>query len=165
MKNQLIIISALVVTIGLTACSLSNQSDPGKKETGSEASKDLKRPLVIFYTKLTKTINEKDAALNAYESSDNPTPEMKTQASESATEVANQLKQFEIPSELKEEKAQLDVALKDIANSYSAKAFELKKKVPSLDQANATFTKGVDQLGDVYVENKLLKPDLNKEVN
>jgi ABC-type transporter Mla subunit MlaD len=55
--------------------------------------------------------------------------------------------------------------LKDIADSYQAKADELKKASPSLDAANATFTKGVDELGKVFESVKLFKPDLGKGVN
>ena len=161
----MILLPALVVTIGLTACSFTSQNNSGNKVAKAATQTDLKRPLVRFFMDLAKKINAKDVALNAYEASDKPTPDMKVQASVSASDVSIQLKQIEVPSKLKSQKSQLEAALKDITDSYSAKAEELKKIAPSLDEANATFVKGVDELGKVYEDNKLLKPDLGKEVN
>lgn len=166
MKKNMILIPALVMmTLGLAACSTTNQSNNEKKVSKAAAQTDLKRPLVDFYTEITKQINEKDAALNTYEASDKPTNQMMTEASVSAADVSAQISQIKIPAELNREKDQLEAALKDIADSYSAKAEELKKAKPTLDDANATFTKGVDELGKVYEDNKLFKPDLSKAVN
>ena len=167
MKKHMILIPAITMAIGLTACSTVSQTNSEKNtKTASAATQnDVKRPLVRFFMELSKTINAKDVDLNAYESKDLPTPEMKVKASESADEVAGQLRQIQIPSELKGQKVQLEAALKDIADSYAAKAEALKQDVPPLDQANAVFIKGEDALGMVYENNHLLKPSLNKEVN
>ncbi|MCM2533187.1 hypothetical protein NDK43_13255 [Neobacillus pocheonensis] len=121
--------------------------------------------MVKFYMELAKKINEKDADLNVYESKDQPTPEMKAKASQSAADVVEQLKQIPIPSELNNHKDELKAALTDITDSYQAKAEELKKDAPTLDRANAMFTRGEDKLGNVFEEVKLGKPSLSKEVN
>lgn len=165
MKKNMVLLPALVMTLGLTACSTTNQSNSEKKVVKAATPTDLKRPLVDFYTEITKQINEKDAALNTYEASDKPTKQMTTEASASAADVSIQISQIKIPSALNGQKDQLESALKDIADSYSAKAEELKKAAPVLDAANATFAKGADELGKVYEENKLFKPDLSKAVN
>jgi hypothetical protein len=165
MMKKTMIFPIVALTVGLTACSTTSHSNSVKKVAKAAAQTDLKRPLVKFFMNLSKKINEKDAALNTYEASDKPTPDMLTPASDSASDVSVQLTQIQIPSQLKSQKIQLEAALKDLAESYSAKAEELKKEKPSLDEANATFLKGVDELGKVYEDNKLLKPDLGKEVN
>jgi type II secretory pathway predicted ATPase ExeA len=116
--------------------------------------------------KYSDTINQKDADLNAYElSEEEPTPEMKAKASESAEAVAEELKNVQIPKELNKQKADLETALKDINDSYVAKAAELKKEESSLDAANTTFTQGEERLGKVFESLGLGKPSLNKEVN
>jgi maltose-binding protein MalE len=164
-KHTIILIPAITMAIGLTACSTNSQSEKNTKAASAATQADLKRPLVRYFMDLSKKINAKDMDLNVYESKDQPTPEMKVKASESAAEVANQLRKIQIPSELKGQKVQLEAALKDIADSYTAKAEELKQAAPSFDQADSLFTKGEDELGMVYENNHLLKPSLNKEVN
>jgi hypothetical protein len=166
MKKQMILIPVITMAIGLTACSTNSDSEKKTTKTASAATQaDVKRPLVRFFMDLSKQINAKDINLNVYEGKDQPSAEMKAKASESAAEVANQLRQIQIPSALKGQKVQLEAALKDMADSYAAKAEELKQAAPSFDQANAVFTKGEDELGMVYENNHLLKPSLNKEVN
>jgi hypothetical protein len=165
MKKLLILSCAITFAIGLSACSASNNGGTEKKtkETATTTQTDLKKPLVRFYMDFTKRINAKDADLNAYEAA--PDASLKAKASDSAAAVANEINASQIPNELSKQKADLNIALKDIADSYQAKADELKKATPSLDAANATFTKGVDELGKVFESVKLLKPDLGKGVN
>jgi hypothetical protein len=162
MKKLLVLAMAITFAIGLTACSGTNNGGT-KKKTTTTTQTDVKKPLVKFYMDLTKKINAKDADLNAYEAA--PEASLKAKASDSAAAVASEIKATQIPKELSKQKADLNVALKDIADSYQAKADELKKASPSLDAANATFTKGVDELGKVFESVKLFKPDLGKEVN
>ncbi|WML44460.1 hypothetical protein [Neobacillus sp. PS3-40] len=166
MKKLLVFTAALTFAIGLTACS-ANNSGTEKKTTTKETktATDVKKPLVKFYTAFTNTINANDADLNAYEGAETPDPSLKAPASASAAAVANKIKATEIPTELNKQKADIQSALKDIADSYQMKADELKKATPSLDAANATFTKGVDELGKVFEDAKLFKPDLGKSVN
>jgi uncharacterized protein involved in exopolysaccharide biosynthesis len=90
---------------------------------------------------------------------------MKAKAGESAEAVAEELKNVQIPEELKEQKADLEAALKEINDSYAAKAAELKKEESSLDAANTTFTKGEEKLGKVFENLGLGKPSLNTEEN
>jgi hypothetical protein len=90
---------------------------------------------------------------------------MKTKASAASAAVATELNNIQIPAELKDQKSDLEAAVKDITASYQMKADELKKDTPSMDAANASFTKGQDELGKVFESVKLLKPDLSKQVN
>lgn len=162
MKKLLVLTLAFTFAMGLTACSGTDNGGTKKKNT-TAAQTDVKKPLVKFYMELTKKINANDADLNAYEAA--PDASLAEKASDSAAAVAKEIKAIQIPKELNEKKADLNAALKDIADSYQAKVDELKKDSPSLDSANAAFTKGVDELGEVFESVKLFKPDLGKEVN
>lgn len=166
MKKILLVVSVFTLAFVLGACS-SNSGEEAKKETKSaEANKaDLKKPLVKFYMELARKINAKDADLNKYENAEQQTPEMKPAASASASAVAQEIKSIQVPADLKTKKADIEAALKNIADSYQAKSEELKKDAPSLDAANAEFSQGEEKLGQVFLSVKLLKPSLNKEVN
>lgn len=155
------------MAFSLSACSAKNdtQSSGTEKKNTSDNQTNAKVSLVKFYSALTATINSKDNGLNTYEGSDTPTPDMKSKASDSAAAVATALKTVQIPAELKAYQSDLETSIKDISDSYQMKADELKKDKPSLDAANAKFTQGQNELGNVFVKIKLLKPNLSKEVN
>ncbi|WP_142384807.1 hypothetical protein [Bacillus sp. M6-12] len=171
MKKFWLLASSITLALGLAACSDKEESKTEEKTSGETAKEEpaketnLKKPMVNFYSELTTAINGADADLNAYEHEEKPTPEMKTKASESAAAVAEAVKGVQIPEELKDQKADLEAALKDLSDSYQAKSQELTKPAPSLDAASATFTQGVDKLGATFESVELLKPDLGKQVN
>lgn len=177
MKKILLLLSALTIAIGLAACSSNNNTKTDKKATKDTVVRketDVKKQLVRFYIELGKKINDKDVDLNSYEAlvtkeAEDPTikidAEQKTKASESAAAVAAELKNFQVSAELKNQKADLDAAIKDYASSYQAKADELKKASPSFDTAEATFTQGEEKLGKAFKSVKLLPPSLGKQVN
>jgi len=167
MKKLLLLLSVAAMAIGLAACS-SNSSDSSKKSTNNtqtSSNTNIKKEMVRFYMSFTKGINAKDADLNAYELADKPDNTMKQKASDSAAAVANYLKNVQIPASLKDQKTAFETAIKDLADSYQAKADELKKAAPSLVAANKTFAKGDDEFGNVFLTVKLLKPSLAKELN
>ncbi|CAM3844764.1 hypothetical protein [Mesobacillus zeae] len=169
MKKFWLLAMALTFAIGLTACSggkKEESSSESKKETEKAPESSAKSTLYKFYMDMSKTINDADADLNAYENAapEEQTPEMKTKASESAANVSKALDQVEVPGELKDQKADLEAAIKDFSASYKAKAEELKKDEPSLDAANATFTTGEEKLGKAFESVKMKKPSLVKEV-
>ncbi|MDP4169614.1 MAG: hypothetical protein Q8906_03315 [Bacillota bacterium] len=161
MKKVVLFVSAVTLALGLAACSTQSE----KKVAPAVSAKEVKTALVKFYMGLSKKINAKDADLNTYESADTPTPEMKAPASASAAAVAEEVKAYAIPAELKKQKVDLQEVLKDFADSYQAKADELKKDKPSLDAANATFAQGEQKLGKIFVDAKMLQPSFSKEVN
>jgi hypothetical protein len=173
MKKFLVLLSALTFVFGLAACSSNNDTKSEKKETTKETAApkvDVKKELVKFYMELGKKINAKDIDLNAYvkkasKPDGKPTADEKAKASESAAAVAVELTNTQIPVGLKDQKADLEAALKDYAASYQAKADELKKDAPNLDAANATFTQADEKLGKVFEGAKLLPPTLDKQVN
>ncbi|MCM3114408.1 hypothetical protein M3610_03740 [Neobacillus sp. MER 74] len=176
MKRFLLFVSAIMMAIGLSACSSNDEAKTDKKETTEKtASKvDVKKELVRFYMDLGNKINAKDADLNAYvakATKEDATPEElpnaedRAKASESAASVAAELNTYQIPASLKDKKADLDAAIKDFAASYQAKADELKKETPNFDAATATFTQGEEKLGKVFESEKLLPPGLDKQVN
>ena len=177
MKKFLLLISAITMALGLTACGSSDETKTDKKETTEEAAApkvDVKKELVRFYMDLGNKINAKDADLNAYVAKatkedatpeELPTAEDRAKASESAAAVAAELNNYQIPASLKDKKADLEAAIKDYATSYQAKADELKKDAPNFDAATATFTQGEEKLGKVYESEKLFPPSVDKQVN
>jgi hypothetical protein len=168
LKKFLVLLSAIALAIGLTACSNNNEAKTDKQESKEEATApkvDIKKELVKFYMDLGNKINAKDADLNAYiakatkedaKPEELPTAEDKAKASEAAAAVA---------AELNDKKADLESAIKDYAASYQTKADELKKDVPNLDAASASLTKAEEKLGKVFESEDLLAPSLDKQVN
>ncbi|WP_066068225.1 hypothetical protein [Neobacillus soli] len=174
MKKFLVLLAALMMAIGLTACSGIDDAKTEKKETATAPKVDVKKELVRFYMDLGSKINAKDADLNAYvakvskedaKQEELPTAEDRTKASEAAAAVADELTNYQIPTGLKDQKADLEAVLKDFAASYHTKAEELKKDTPSLDAANAAFTEAEQKLGTIFESAKLLAPGLDKQVN
>ncbi|WP_163100455.1 hypothetical protein [Peribacillus alkalitolerans] len=169
MKKFWLLLSALTLSLALAACAEKKEETTEKETTKEEAPKEevnLKSVLYKFYADIPAKINAKDADLNAYvNSEETPTPEMKTKASEAAAAVAAELQAITVPAELEAQKADLEAGIKEIADSYTAKAEELKKDAPVLDAAEATFQSGVDKIGAAFESIGMLKPDLGKEVN
>jgi hypothetical protein len=180
-KKFLLGVSALTLSFGLAACSGTDEAKTEKKEEPKKEAAapkvDVKKELVKFYMDLGNKINAKDAALNAYlakaakaaapeaKPEDAPTAEEKTAASEAAAAVATELNGVQVPEALKDQKADLEGAVKDFAASYQAKADELKKDAPALDAADATFAQGEEKLGKAFESAKLFPPSLGKQVN
>ncbi|NRD78321.1 hypothetical protein HPT25_13195 [Bacillus sp. BRMEA1] len=172
MKKVMISLSALALSLGLAACSNSNNAKTDKQETTQTASSNMnvKKELVKFYMDLGKTINEKDIDLNSYvnkasKPDTKPTAEDQVKASASAAAVADALNKFQVPADLKDQKADLVVVVKEFAASYQTKANELKKAAPNLNAANAAFAQADQKLGKIFENAKLLPPTLDKQVN
>lgn len=180
MKKILLLFSALTMAFGLAACSSgdNNAKTDKKEDKGTEQAEapkvDVKKELVRFYMALGKAINAKDADLNAYvnkaskpdaKPEELPTAEEKAKASESAAAVAAELNNYQIPDELKDQKADLEAALKDYAASYQAKADELKKDAPNFDAADATFDQAEEKFAKVFTDAGLLPSTLDKQIN
>jgi ABC-type glycerol-3-phosphate transport system substrate-binding protein len=177
LKKFLVLLSAIALAIGLTACSNNNEAKTDKQESKEEATApkvDIKKELVKFYMDLGNKINAKDADLNAYiakatkedaKPEELPTAEDKAKASEAAAAVAAELNNYQVLAELNDKKADLESAIKDYAASYQTKADELKKDVPNLDAASASLTKAEEKLGKVFESEDLLAPSLDKQVN
>lgn len=174
MKKFLGLFLALMMALGLAACT---SKDDAKKDTVKDTPKetaapkvDVKKEIVKFYMELGDKINAKDVDLNTYEKKaakpeELPTADEKAKASESAAAVAAELTSTQIPEGLKDQKADLEAALKDYASSYQAKADELKKDTPNLEAADATFAQAEEKLGKVFESAKLLPPSLGMQVN
>nr|WP_263327481.1 hypothetical protein [Neobacillus sp. Marseille-Q6967] len=166
MKKFWIIISAITMTLALSACAGNAEEKTAKEEEAAGPTKEeVQKSLVKFYMGLEKEINAVDVDLNTYEGAEEPDAEQKAKASESAAATAAKVKEVEIPAELKDQKADIEAALEDISASYQAKADELKKDAPALDTANETFTQGEEKLGKVFEDLELLKPSLAKSVS
>ncbi|WP_409296991.1 hypothetical protein V1498_03860 [Peribacillus sp. SCS-26] len=165
MKKILMLGSALALAIGLTACSDKEDKASGNKETAKEEKTDVSGSLLDFYLNLKAKVNAKDSDLNAYEGSETTPPaEAKSKAAASAEAVAAEIKTVTVPADLKGQKSDLEAALKDFTDSYTAKAEELKKDKPSLDAANETFTKGEEKLKKVFEGQKLVAPTFSAEL-
>ena len=179
LKKFLLSLAALTFVFGLAACSSNSGEKTAKKDTKTteEASApkvDVKKELVRFYMDLGNRINAKDADLNAYmakaskedaKPEELPTAEDRAKASASAAAVAAELNSYQVPVELKDQKADLEAAIKDYAASYQAKADELKKDKPAFEAADATFAQGEQKLAAVFEGAKLLAPSLGKQVD
>lgn len=176
MKKFLLLVSALTMAIGLTACASNDEAKIADKETKEEAvpKVDVKKELVKFYMDLGNVINAKDGDLNAYEAKASkedakpeelPTAEDRAKASTAAAAVAAELNNYQVPAELNDKKADLEAAIKDYAASYQVKADELKEERPNFEAATATFAQGDEKLGKVFESEKLLPPSINKQVN
>ena len=175
MKKFWVLLFALLLTVGLAACSDSKEDETveeakkeevNTEEATADTEKKVKSSMVQFYMMIAKTINDRDADLNAYEVSEvPPTAEMKTAASASATAVAKELEKIEVPEELKDHKEDLAEAVKNLTESYQVKAEELGKEKPALDVANETFVQGEEKLGKVFEDLGLNKLALSIEVN
>ncbi|WP_071458693.1 hypothetical protein [Bacillus massilinigeriensis] len=169
MKKFWLLATALVFAIGLTACSggeKGEKASEGTKEESKASGDNVKKSLYKLSMEISKTINDADADLNAFENAapEEQTPDMKTKAAESAAAVSSALDKLEVPADLKDQKADLEAAIDEFSASYKAKAEELKKDAPSLDAANETFLKGEEKLGKVFESAKMNKPLLSKEV-
>lgn len=174
MKKFWFLISVFMLSIGLAACSEESEGTTKEQDTaageeateeGADKEQNAKSAMMQFYMTVSKAINENDADLNAYEASEEPTAEMKSAAEASAAAVVEGLNGVEVPEELADHKADLEAAIKDLSDSYQAKADELKKDAPSLDAANETFTQGDEKFGKVFEAVGLNPSSLGTEVN
>jgi len=187
MRKFMVLLAALLMVLGLAACSSKGNSEVNTETASSPEKTDVKKEMVNFYMELGNIINAKNADLNSFEAyiekiinaknvdlnsveadvanAIEKIPEEKTKASESATAVVDALKKVQVPATLKDQKTDLDAAIKDYIASYQMKADELKKDSPSFDKANATFKQGEEKLGKAYESVKLSPPSLGKQVN
>ncbi|MDQ0413116.1 MULTISPECIES: hypothetical protein [Mesobacillus] len=166
MKKFWIFLAAIAFALGLAACSADKEVQPGNTAT-EKAEKPAENPkstLFRFYMSIVNTINQADADLNAYEGAEEPTPDEKVAASTSAAAVESDLQGLEVPAELKDQKADLEAALKDLAESYNMKAEELKKDTPALDPANEKFAQAEEKIGAAFESVDMKKPSLAKEL-
>ncbi|ALC89263.1 hypothetical protein AM500_05285 [Bacillus sp. FJAT-18017] len=169
MKKIWLAVLTLALALALGACSNGDQKADDKESKDPAASTEEKanpkKALVQFYNNLVSEINAQDAGLGAYMGAEKPTAEEKTAASDSAANVAKAVSGLEIPEELKDQKADMEAALKDFSTSYEQKAEELKKDTPAFEESDATFAAGQEKLGKVFEAVGLRQPDLSKEVN
>lgn len=179
MKKFLVPFAALTMTIGLAACSSSDEAKTTEKEKKNTEEAvapktEVKKELVKFYTELGKKINAKDVALDTYvakaskedaKPEDLPTVEDKADASAAAAALAAELNSIQIPAKLEDHQAELEAVLKEFAASYQAKADELEKEAPNFEAADTTFEKADEALGKVFESEKLLPPSLGNQVN
>jgi hypothetical protein len=166
MKKFWILLAAITFALGLTACSADKEAEPEKAETetAEKPAVNPKSAMYKFYMSIVNTINEADADLNAYEGAEEPEPEEKAAASESAAAVATKVEGLEVPAELKDQKADLEGALKDLAESYKLKAEELKKDAPALEAADEKFAQAEEKIGAAFESVDMKKPSLAKEL-
>lgn len=169
MKKFLILLLAITFAIGLTACSAEKEEAQPEKKKTEEAAKPAANPKSVmykFYMNIVRSINEADAELNAYEGEEDPKAqaELKAAASESAAAVAANVEGLEVPAELEDQKADVEAALSDIAESYKLKAEELKKDAPAFDAADEKFAQGEEKIGDVFESLDMNRPSLAKEL-
>jgi hypothetical protein len=168
MKKFWILFSAIMFAVGLTACSAEEKAEPEKTETEETAAPaaNPKSVMYKFYMSIVSTINEADADLNAYEGEEDPKAqaELKAAASESAAAVAAKVEGLEVPADLKDQKAELETAIKDLAESYKMKSEELKKDAPAFDAANEKFAQGEEKIGAAFESLDMNKPSLAKEL-
>ncbi|OLS40356.1 hypothetical protein [Bacillus sp. MRMR6] len=107
MKKFWLLMSALILSLVLTACADSGEKAADTEKDPAPTEEEVKKSLVKFYMGLERSINAVDADLNAYESAKEPAAELKAKASESAAAVVAKIKEVTVPAELEEQKADI----------------------------------------------------------
>lgn len=157
--------SVIFLQIGLAACG-GQQEMILKKENNTVDGTEQKKSVMKFYLLLVQTINRADASLNDFELTESaPTLEMKVKASESSAIVAEELSKLEIPELLKNHDSNLEAIIQQLIASYEAKAEELRKDEPSLEQANQLFQEANEALGNLFERVGLNRASIDTEVN
>ncbi|MFX3675371.1 MAG: hypothetical protein ACE3JQ_13130 [Paenisporosarcina sp.] len=173
MKKLLLLIVA--TSMILAACSEDKKetttetktSETPKTETKSDTTIDLMK----FYLSISKSINETDADLNAFEGAEE-LPEgtelqtMKDAAKTSADNTIAQIQSLEVPETLSEQQEKIDSALTKIEEAYTMKSEALAAEGEVVfDEANAKFEEADAELNALLEEAELAPSSILNEVS
>jgi PBP1b-binding outer membrane lipoprotein LpoB len=172
MKKLLLLIAA--TSMILAACSEDKKETTEKTTTDTpktEEKADSKIDLMKFYLSISKSINETDADLNAFESAET-LPEgaelqtMKDAAKTSADETIAQIQALEIPGTLVDKQEKIESALTKIEESYTMKSEALTAEGEVVfDQATVKFEEADAELNVLLEEVELAPSSILTEVS
>jgi PBP1b-binding outer membrane lipoprotein LpoB len=171
------IVSALLFASGC------NQEAEPKKETTEntetkEQTADVKTALLDFQMQLVNAIVPKQKAITAYDSAvatvndpatpaeEKPKPEevekLKADAVKASQELAQDVKNVEIPAELEKHKDAIQAALDDLSKSYESRSKSIGGDVTEADNL---FNEFQTKMGKIFEEEGLLAPDFLKSIS
>lgn len=158
----------------LAACSedKNETTEKASNETPkTEEKADTKIDLMKFYLSISKSINESDVDLNAFESAET-LPEgaelqtMKVAAKTAADNTITQIQALEIPATLEDKQEEIKSALTKIEESYTLKSEALTAEGEVVfDQAIAKFEEADAEFNVLLEEVKLAPSSILNEVS
>lgn len=175
MKKLLFLIASLALV--LAACSTEKEATPETKTTGAASTEEKANPaadLMNFYLSISKSINEVDADLNAFEDANGEglLPEgaelktMKDNAKVAADNAAAKVGSLEIPASLTEQEEAIKASLTKIQEAYTMKSEALAADGEVVvDEANAKFEEADKELNAVLEEVGLIGSSIYNEVS
>ncbi|WP_044895082.1 DUF4168 domain-containing protein [Bacillus alveayuensis] len=166
----------------LFASGCNQEAEPKKEETEKTETKeetvDVKTVLLDFQMQLINTITPKQKAIAAYDNAvatvndpetpadQKPTPEeiekLKADAIKASQELAQDVKNVEIPAELDKHKEAIEAAIEDLAKSYETRSKTLGGDVTEADKL---FNEFQTKMGKIFEEEGLLAPDFLKSIS
>ena len=174
MKKILFLIASL--TLVLAACSTKEEA-PATSTNGSATTEEKANPaadMMKFYLSISKSINEVDADLNAFEdaSTEATLPEgaelqtMKDAAKTAADNAVAKVDGLEVPESLTEHQDTIDSALSLMKEVYTMKSEALVTDGAYVaDEANAKFEEADTKLNAVLEEVGLVGSSIYNEVS
>ncbi|MFC6039473.1 hypothetical protein ACFPYN_08560 [Paenisporosarcina macmurdoensis] len=175
MKKLLLILASLSLT--LAACSGDKEETKETTNEETKTSEEKVNPagdMMKFYLSISKSINEVDADLNAYENAkaEEALPEgaelktMQDAAKTAADNAAVKVEELEVPAELKDQQEAIDSALTKMQEAYTMKSEALAAEGEVvLDEANAKFEEADTELNKVLEEVGLAGSSILNEVS
>ncbi|AYC30046.1 hypothetical protein [Paenisporosarcina cavernae] len=165
----------IAASLLLAACNDDKEAtNTSNNETASEETSNVSGDMMKFYFSVSKTINQADADLNAFEGAQakEELPEgdelatMKEAAKTSALETKSAIEGLEIPAELDAQKADIEAALTDFANAYQMKADALEASADAnLEAANEAMVSADEKLNKVLEDTGLAPSSITNEVS
>jgi PBP1b-binding outer membrane lipoprotein LpoB len=176
-------LAAFGIASALLFASGCNQEAEPKKETTEktetkEETADVKTALLDFQMQLVNTITPKQKAIAAYDSAvatvndpqtpadQKPKPEeiekLKADAIKASQELAQDVKNVQIPAELDKHKEAIEAALNDLSASYESRSKNLGGDVTEADKL---FNEFQTKMGKIFEEEGLLAPDFLKSIS
>jgi len=175
MKKLLFLIASL--TLVLAACSTAKEEAPATSTNGSATTEEKANPaadMMKLYLSISKSINEVDADLNAFEDASNEAtlpegPELQTMKDAAKTAADNatvKVEGLEVPESLTEHQEAIDSALSLIKEAYTMKSEALETDGAYVaDDANAKFEEADTKLNAVLEEVGLVGSSIYNEVS
>ncbi|HSO57350.1 MAG TPA: hypothetical protein VLQ66_03850 [Paenisporosarcina sp.] len=174
MKKLLLLIASLSFVLAACSEDKEEKKDTTEGTTTSEEKVEPAGEMMKLYLSISKSINEVDADLNAYEGAkaEETLPEgaelktMQDAAKAAADNAAVKVEEIEVPAELKDQQEAIDSALTKMQEAYTMKSEALAAEGEVvLDEANAKFEEADAELNKVLEEVGLAGSSILNEVS
>ena len=152
---------------GETNTSNENATNSGETEETTTNETDVKSALLDFQMNLITTVNKNDSPIYAFEAakvaeekpSDEELAKMKSEAEAAAKQVAEDVRDVEVPAELETYQSDIETALEDLAKSYETRAANLSDEAEAAyEESDAQFASFEEKMGTVYEDVGLTAP-------